>query len=250
MAAGSFNGHALVIGIDEYQNIGRLPAAVINDASDLASFLCDPVFCGYHKSRVKALLGPAATRQAITKAVLEVSSKAKSDDTVLIFFSGHGARIGTSQSGHSCLLPVDFDPQRPTTSVLDSEEFSRLLTNIPSKRLLVLLDACHAGGAAVIKGLSTEYAIKVGLDQNAYDRLAQGAGRVIIASCLPSEVSWVHSGMRNSVFTHCLLQALRDSEDRRGDRLIRIMEVFHDMSVQRTRLEPRQHPVLKAVAQI
>ncbi len=46
--------------------------------------------------------------------------------------------------------------------------------------------------------------------------LAQGKGRVVIASSRPDELSWVLPGMRNSLFTHYILEVLRGEGKRLG----------------------------------
>jgi hypothetical protein len=249
MNASFSRGRAVIIGIDEYQHVRRLPSIVINDALDVADFLCAPESCGYQRQRVTLLLGRHATKRAIIDAFQNLARAADTNDTVLIYFSGHGAMVQTNDETETYLLPVDCTLDRINASALHSSEISSLLSTIRSRRLIALLDTCHAGGAVQVKTVSGQRTIKLGLDDNTYERLSTGAGRIIIGSCLPHEVSWIHPGMRNSVFTHCLLQCLSEEVDARGDGLIRVMDLFHELTTRVPALEPRQHPVLKAVAE-
>ena len=86
--------------------------------------------------------------------------------------------------------------------------------------------------------------IKGGLSEEAYNQLAQGMGRVMMASCRASEKSVVLGGMKNSLFTHHLLDALRGRAS--AEKVIRVFEVFHHVSDKVPAQEKTQHPVFKA----
>jgi hypothetical protein len=45
-SATTWKGYALVVAVSKYDNINGLPAAVLNDANDLASVLASPIHCG------------------------------------------------------------------------------------------------------------------------------------------------------------------------------------------------------------
>src|SRR5947209_5389415 len=105
MSGGFFNGFALVVGIDEYKYLGRLPRAVANDAIDVATLLSDPHSFGYRRDHVKVLVGIRATKEAIVGAIQDIATTASQNDTVLVFFSGHGARVETGDGARSYLLP-------------------------------------------------------------------------------------------------------------------------------------------------
>jgi hypothetical protein len=118
------------------------------------------------------------------------------------------------------------------------------LSTIKAERLAVLLDACHSSGTAELKSLDPAEGVKGGLSDAAYTLLAQGKGRVLMASCRADETSVVLSGMRNSLFTHYLLDALRGNAS--TDKVVRVFEVFHYVSDKVPAQEKKQHPVFKA----
>jgi len=51
--------------------------------------------------------------------------------------------------------------------------------------------------------------------------------------------------MRNSLFSHHLLEGLRGAAHERGDGVIRILDLFHHVA-ERVKTQAPQHPVLKA----
>ena len=245
---GFATGRAVVIGVANYTNVcPPLPEAVLNDARDVAATLTSNAYCGYEPQNVHLLLDGDATLARIRTALASVAETSGPDDTVVIFFSGHGARLGDPADPASALLPVEFDGQTPETTGLSEMEFSSALRRISTQRLLVLIDACHSGGAGSFKGRREEVSPAFGYSEKSLGRLAQGTGRVLIASSRASEESIVFSNARNSVFTTHLLDALRGRARTSGDGVIRIFEIFNHVAEKVKRAVPgRQHPIFKA----
>ncbi len=240
-------GHAIVIGVANYRNVPGLPEAVLNDARDVAAVLRSNAYCGYEPRDVHVLLDSDATLERIRAALATVAKTSRPEDTVVIFFSGHGALLGDPVDPESALLPVECDGRTLDSTSLSEAEFSSALRGFAAKRLLVLIDACHSAGAGSFKGGGAEELRSLGYSEKSLGRLAQGVGRVLIASSRASEVSWVLPKARNSVFTSHLLDALRGQARTSGDGLIRVFEVFNHVSEMVQREMPgRQHPVFKA----
>ena len=228
-----------------------LPGAVVQDARDVGAVLTSREHCGYDPRDVHVLLDGDATLGEMRRAFAAVAGAAAQEDTVVVFFSGHGARVGDSDGVGSALLPVECDLRRLCATSLVETELSRALGQFRTRRLLVLLDACHSGGAAGVKGIqgvgSGVGSVSLGYWGKSLARLADGTGRVVIASCRASEEAWVLEDARNSVFTAHLLGALRGEAHGRGDGLIRVFDLFNHVSEGVKRELPgRQHPVFKA----
>jgi metacaspase-1 len=245
--AGFPTGHALVVGIAGYPKVNSLPTAVINDAREVAGVLMSAVHCGYDPKNVSLLLDSEATLAALRRELAALASRAKPDDTVVIFFSGHGARLGDPADSESALVPFDYDPAKVTATVLLEAELSAALARIAAQRLVVLIDACHSGGAGSFKGAADIQFHDLGFSEKSLDRLAQGTGRVLIASSRASETSLVLEGATNSLFTEHLIEALRGGARTQGDGVIRIFEVFNHVAEKVRAAAPgRQHPIFKA----
>ena len=247
-ATGGFaTGHAIVIGVANYIHGSPLPGAVLNDARDVAAVLTSSACCGYEAHNVHLLLDGEATLERIRAALASVVGASGPDDTVVIFFSGHGANLGDPADPESALLPVECDPRTLDTTSLSEPEFSAALQRFAAQRLLVLIDACHSAGAGSFKAAQAAQLPALGYSEKSLGRLAQGTGRVLIASSRASEESLVFSNARNSVFTSHLLDALRGQAQTRGDGVIRVFEIFNHVSEMVKRQVPgQQHPVFKA----
>lgn len=175
---------------------------------DVVATLVDPNICGYDRTNVRVLRDIKATKQTIVDELHHIAASAHSDDTVLIYFSGHGGRLTGAGAG-VYLCPTDFDKNDLLNTGLEASEVSALLRAIPSRRLAVLFDACHSAGAGVLKSEEAFEEFKSGFGVKDLGRLGSGIGRVILASSTEDEPSMILGGMRNSLFTHHLLEGLR-----------------------------------------
>jgi metacaspase-1 len=242
------DGHALVIAIAAYRpRVGPLPAAVIQDAREIAAVLTSPAHCGYPAQNVTQLLDGEATLDRIRRELARLAFHTRAQDTVVIYFSGHGARLGSGPSEASVLIPFDCSPSDATATTLSETELSTALAAIPTERLVVLIDACHSAGAGSFKTSSEIPGLDLGFTEKSLARLATGKGRVLIASSRASETSLILSGASNSLFTEHLVAALRGGARGQGDGLIRIFDVFTYVAARVRGAAPgRQHPVFKA----
>lgn len=238
-------GHALVIGVANYPRVNPLPESVLNDARDLHALLTDSSTCGYPPAQITQLLDAEATAGGIHTALADLAARTGPDDTVVVFFSGHGAHDPAGADTRQYILPYDCDPANLPGSAIPGDEMTAMLREIKASRLLVLFDSCHSGGAGDPKAVLPQ--LKLGLSEDYYRALAQGKGRVVIASSRPDEVSWALSGMDNSLFTHYLLEALRGQCYTLGDGYVRVFDVFRYVA-DHVPTRAKQHPIFKATA--
>ncbi|HEY6642208.1 caspase family protein [Povalibacter sp.] len=242
-------GHALLIGVANYQHVSTLPGAILNDVNDVAATLSSPKYCAYDPANVVTLLDANATREAVLKGLDELAARAGLDDTACVFFSGHGGVVGNPGNEGSVLVTVDTNLADIEKTSISSDELATALAQIKVKRLLVFIDACHAGGAAISKRLTDGkgHELKSGYSSNTFAKLAVGSGRALMASCRADEESAVLTGERNSVFTTALLAGLRGAADKSASGFIKVFDLFNYVSEEVPKLNPNdQHPIFKA----
>ncbi|MDY7076322.1 MAG: caspase family protein [Chloroflexota bacterium] len=221
------HGYALLIGIGAYRHLRRLDKPA-TDARDLYDALVNSDGCGYPPAQIASLLNEQATKGAISDKLDWLARRAGPDDTVLIFFSGHGAqRIGGFEPGEY-LCPVEADWYNLRASAISNDELTRALRAIRARKAAVFLDACHSGGVGEPRDASIQ--VKAGLSEQTYDQLSAGEGRVVIASCRPGEDSWELEGMRNGLFTHHLLKGLRGEGMKVEGETIDVLDLFRYLS--------------------
>jgi hypothetical protein len=245
------NAHALIVGIADYHHITRLSPTVVNDARDVHDLLIAPEFCAYPRQHVRLLLNAEASQTNLRRALAELSQQTDDQAIVFIFFSGHGGRIAAGPNAGDFLLPVDVrldtsisPPRIVGDSAISGAEFTAALRAIAARKVVVIFDCCHAGGIGQPKG-EVAPALQTGLAEAYYEQLAQGRGRVILASSRSTEYSYVLPGASNSLFTHHLLAALRGAAPSPGG-LLRVFDLFNYVQPRVTQDHPDQHPIFKA----
>ena len=230
-------GHALVVGSG-----GDLPNTV-QDAEGLADILKDDARCCYPPGQVKVLTSQNATRATILSALDELSKSAPPQSTVIIYFSGHGYQVSSSTGVFNYLMPFGYDLTQLYRTAIRGDEFADKLQAIKAQRLVVLLDCCHAGGVGAPKAPGLELT-KSPIPPEAKVLLAEGEGRVLIASSQEDELSF--AGKPFSAFTLALIEALSGVGVAKKDGFVRVIDLaMHAREVVPGRTGDKQHPILE-----
>lgn len=238
--------YALLVGVGNYehQKFANLPAT-IRDAKSISALLANPDRCGYPPVQIQTITGPDAKADTIRRALQSLSHSTNSQSTAIIYFSGHGGRSLENSRWRTYLCPREADPDDLPNTAISGDEFSAALAAIPARRVLVMLDACHAGGSAELKAADGTPKWKSGLPEDYYEALSQGGGRVVIASSKAEQYSRVRPQGDLSLFTYHLRDALKGKAAVRGDGLIHVLDVFHYVNEAVQADEPEQTPILK-----
>lgn len=202
-------GHALLIGVGAYANAPRLNVpATVHDAQALAAVLRDPGFCGYPHEQVELITNAKATREGIRAALDRLAERAGADDTAVVFYAGHGMY---GDDGYALLAN---DTRLPGGKVAGGTgvavaELIVQLRAIKTRRLLLIVNACHSGELSPVLGDGDEPDRGETLPANAAAALlATGEGRVIITACRNGQVSFVGPGPL-TLFTRALVAGLQ-----------------------------------------
>ncbi len=231
-------GYAVLVGVG-----ADLPVTV-QDATVLADLLRDPARCVFPTDQVQALTESKATRANVLSALDSLAQSAGPEDTAIIYFSGHGYQVATpSQSKSFHLLTYGYDLDDLPNTTIGGDEFTTKLRAIQAKKLLVLLDCCHAGGVAQPKAPGVTL-VKSPLPLRAEQVLAEGSGRVILASSRGDELSF--TAQPYSQFTLALLEALAGAGAAEQDGYARVLDTaLYVGRMVPNRTDDKQHPIIK-----
>lgn len=235
-----FRGHALLVTVNENRDhlISSLGNTVLDDGNAVEQTLLDEDVCGYAINHVKRLSGVDASHDRITSAIEAFASSIREDDPFLMYFSGHG---GLHSDG-TFLVPYDADI-RTGADLLYSDELSNSLGRLPSKRKLIIIDACHSGGlnlsGSVAKG--PKY-----ISNAVLNAMAEGEGVVVITSSRSNEVSYIQAGDPLSLFTKHLVSGLRGAGGHDKSGFVRVFDLFNYVAENVRKEESRQAPVYAA----
>jgi hypothetical protein len=137
--------------------------------------------------------------------------------TVIVFYSGHGGfRQG---DGKYFLVPHGFTWEDFELTAIAADTFIAAVQAIKARRLLVLLDCCHASAFADAKSF-----IKSIPPSDSMQELGRGEGRAVIASSGANEQSY--TGTPYSVFTAALLEGLAGYGSVRRDGVAELLDVL------------------------
>jgi uncharacterized caspase-like protein len=222
------NGYALLIGVNENQVNGWALDDVIKDVVALEKVLTDPDRCAYSANHVKSITGQAATRQGILDGVewlqKQIEGDVSGNATAVVYYTGHGMCDARADLPEYYLIPYDVKRERVKTSALRVADFAADINILNPRRLLVMLDCCHAGGMDIkdVSSKTTDYlsaAIptqlfmeekNISTSKNAKDLelLTHGSGRAVLSSSKGEQSSYIRSDRKMSIFTYHLIEAL------------------------------------------
>jgi uncharacterized caspase-like protein len=215
--------YAVLVGINGYSGdyIPNLNYAV-SDATELYRVLTDPRRGGFQPENVVLLTDAGdipPTAANIGKAMKRMISQVGEDDLVLVFFSGHGYE----EEGRAYLLPSDADIDALDYTAIERDAFVRQIDKLAAAKVVVILDACHAGGISRGgKGVGTDAA----LSNRYYEKFLGSKGRAFIASCSGGQLSWEDDQSGHGVFTNSLVRGLSGVADTQPrDGLVTLYEI-------------------------
>jgi uncharacterized caspase-like protein len=130
----------LIIGINDYKDpdIPDLETAV-SDAKAMAGILENK-----YGFKVKLLLDTEATKEAIYRSLRRLAASTKPNDSVLIYFAGHGDLDRTYNDGW--WIPADAVGGNPIT-YFDNAQVQKAIRNMKARHVLLISDSCYSGNA-------------------------------------------------------------------------------------------------------
>lgn len=225
--ASEFNhGYAVLISIDSNQIAQLALPSVLKDVQALYDVLIHPERCAYKPENVKLLQGEASTQRNIFDALYWLQEKVKADPeaTAVIYYTGHG--MVDQETEQYYLVPYDIQGlNRIRADAIRAETLTAEISAIPAKRMLVILDCCHAAGMD-IKDIDLSNGPKIEAKAFPLDlpetkaipeyeagskdvsALAEGEGRAILNSSTGEQKSYVRRDGAMSLFTYHLIEAL------------------------------------------
>ena len=139
---------AVLIGIGDYIRGTRMDLeGPPNDVQMMEELLLSKF--GYEVDHIKKLVDWEATKENIIRSMNWLQQRAKPEDTVLFYYSGHGSQVydqnGDEEDGKDeVLCPADISVYVPGNEISD-DKLAALLEQIEAADITVIFDACHAG---------------------------------------------------------------------------------------------------------
>lgn len=177
------------VGIADYPGVRNDLRVSDNDAKTIAN-----VYRATKDAEVTVLTNHQVTKQAVLDAMETAFAQAKSDDAVILYFSGHG--VPGALACYDGLLPY-----QPVTKILKESK---------ANTKVIIADACYSGKMRNSKEKSGSYSKK---------------DIMFFLSSRTGERS-LESPYQNSLFTIFLERGLRGGADADKDRHVTARELF------------------------
>lgn len=232
---------ALLIGVSKFADSSINLKYAAKDAQDFREYLLKEA--KFAPDHVRLLTDEQATRENILDTVGDkwLPRVANPDDLVLIYISSHGSPSKVDLNGVNYLVAHNTDKNRLYATGVPMQDLVKMIKErVHSDRIVLMMDACHSGAANTAgKGLFR-------IANFSADELAQGSGQLVICSSEPTQTSWESKRYQNGVFTHYLLEGLRQNGgmNKLGDAFKHMQEKVQE-EVLRDRGE-LQTPLLKS----
>ena len=224
-----YSVHYIGIGVSEYQDSTMNLRYADKDVRSLTTF-----FRAKYKDQVVI---DTLTNQMVTKKLIkELKEKLKKttiNDIVVVSFSGHGL-VDDDFNFYFATHDIDFNNPKPNG--LSYQDIQDLLSDIPARRKLLLLDACHSGeldetetlqktkltnenvseftpkGSIGIESKNSKQGLKTSFElmQSLFYDLDRGNGAYVISAAGGKEFAYESDDWKNGVFTYSFINGMYD----------------------------------------
>jgi len=225
---------AAVIGVSRYQESALSLQYADTDAEAFGLYLRNQL--GVPASHVLLLENEQATRRRLIEAIGDwLPERSEKDDTVFIYFAGHGSRdegAGSPDGFDKYLLPHDADTASYNSTSINFEDLKRQIGRIRAARIILVLDTCFSGAAAggrtVFDSAARTRAVLT--DGFLLELAENGKGTVLLMASGVNELAFESPELGRGVFTYFLLEGLRGEADAHpfgnADGLISVDEAY------------------------
>jgi hypothetical protein len=233
---------ALIVANDEYeQSALRDLLAPAADAEALGRVLGDRQVGDF---AVQVVRNEAS--HVIQAQIEELFSESRSDDVLLLHFSGHGLK---SESGELFFAASNTRPNRLGSTAVSADFVQRCMQASRSRSVVLLLDCCYGGAFA--QGVKVRAAGDVNVLDSFPRETKSGAGRGRAVITASSAMEYAFEGeqladdqnRRPSVFTNALVEGLATGDaDRDEDGWVSLNELYDYVFDKVREQNPHQTP--------
>ena len=214
--------HALVVGINEYENPKLQLSYAVADAKLFAATLREKGAGLFGAVNVKMLVTRADTTNAvITNELKALRGRVGPDDLFVFYVASHG----TVDEGEYFLITSNVgatSTRRLQQDALRQNDLKDLIANVPTTKKLIVLDTCNAGKlgeaiqvAVLTRGLNEDAALKL---------LSRAVGSTIISAS--SSVQEALEGYKgHGLFTYVVAEGLKGKADLNRDGFVKTAEL-------------------------
>jgi hypothetical protein len=199
--------YGLVIGVGNYVETGLALRYSGNDARAISDTLTKLGYAIVSLTDADPSEARRPTLANLRGTFAGLKGRFDEKELVLVYFAGHGALV----DGKPYLLARDSRTEDLANTALPLADVERYMRDSGSRRLILVVDACHAG---VDIGREGGPMVGTGLDPAViHNALELGEGFVVLAGSSKAQRAQDDDATQHGVYTFCFLQGLSGKAD-------------------------------------
>lgn len=208
------NTYAIIVAVADYKNGSAGDGDLnytLNDAKLFYNFLRSKKGGSVPAENIVYLTETKATKANIIAKGKSLFSKAKQNDRVIFYFSGHG--------GKGCFVP--YDAGNHGENLLYFSEVKSIFRSSNSNTKLLFADACHSGSMKSTQSKETQKNLTKEIKASAKMNIA------VMISCSENEISIESPELHQGLFTYYLIKGLGGLANNDNNKYITIKELYY-----------------------
>ena len=231
---------ALVVGVSTHQDASLDLRYTGTDAEAIHTWLVETA--GVPDDHTRLLVDSQATLIELRDGLEWLRRRAGLEDLMIFYFAGHGSPASPDKPDNLFLLSHDCDFDTIASSAFPMWDIETALRRfIRAKKVIMIADACHAGGVGSSFATGTRGVKLVPQVSSAFGALTNiGHGVAVLCASDDKQLSQesMEWGGGHGVFTHFLLRGLKGDADYNKDRSVTLGELIPFLS-EKVRRETR-----------
>lgn len=193
------NLHILLVAVDIYKNKALTLKYAVKDAQAIKAKFTEKEGKLYSNVYTYEAYNEKANKEGIAKLFSSASSKIKINDTVFIFFSGHG--FSENKTYYFIQQDNPANNENEIKSGISQSDLIKYISSLNANKKLIVLDTCQSGGdwLVALRGLDELAAVNI---------LARTAGIWVIAASQENEYAMESTKTGHGLLTSALLEGL------------------------------------------
>ena len=222
--------HILMVAIDDYASKSSKLKYAIKDAIGLKESLQKYGKGAFGKVNFYELYNAEGVKPGIVNGFKNVKNNAKLNDTVIVFFSGHGMSVDgkfyfiaqniTDAGEIEAKSLTDFNQKYKAwenfakQASISSDEISEAITQIKAKNKMLIVDSCYSGGGWLSKVNEAKVEEKIEEQKSDMVKKSNLTGIAMISAAQAFQKANENGDIGHGFLTFSLLEAMKIEKDR------------------------------------
>jgi uncharacterized caspase-like protein len=180
------------------------------------------------------------TKQNYENIFTEIAQKAKPEDVVIVYLSGHGTAITSAEAVKESAFPdmylyatkdaatldraIMVNESERLSKTVNSLELAKWVSEIKADKKVMIFDTCAAGAAQ--KDLTSQTRAVDALQVRSIDRLRERTGFYILMGSAADAVSYEANEFRQGLLTYSLIEAMTNDKGLRDGKFLDVEKWF------------------------